>query len=61
MDDLNIINHDNLQKIVSHRSKFRELQHINWNNSFKTMMDFVEEYTEKWVQREEVELDILSE
>jgi hypothetical protein len=24
-------------------------------------MDFVEEYTEKWVQREEVELDILSE
>lgn len=59
--DLNVVNHNNLWKIISNGSKFRETQTINWGNNFKIMMDPIEEYTRTCVMREEVELDTLSE
>jgi hypothetical protein len=36
---LNIIQHENLRKVISHGPKFREPQHINWKHNFKIIMD----------------------
>ena len=59
--DLNIIQHENLRKVISHGPKFREPQNINWNHNFKIIMDSVEEYARAWAKREKVQLDTLSE
>jgi len=37
--------------------KYREPQHINWNQNFKRLMDSVEGYARKWAKQEKVELD----
>jgi hypothetical protein len=50
-----------MSKTLLRHTLIKKYKNVNWNHNFKTIMDFVEEYTEKWVQREEVELDILSE
>jgi uncharacterized protein (DUF779 family) len=42
--DLNIIQHENLRKVISHGPKFREPQYINWKHNFKIIMDVVEDY-----------------
>jgi hypothetical protein len=39
--DLNIIQHGNLRKVISHGPKFREPQHINWKHNFKIIMDAI--------------------
>ena len=59
--DLNIIQHENLRKVISHGPKFREPQYINWNHNFKIIMDSVEDYARAWAKREKVQLDTLSE
>jgi hypothetical protein len=49
--------------VISHGPKFREPQHINWKNSFKIIMDAVEDYARKWIKREvdqDPELESLS-
>ena len=43
-DDLNIIQHESLRKVIYHGPKFREPQHINWKHNFKIIMDAVEDY-----------------
>jgi hypothetical protein len=50
--DLNIIQHESLQKVISHGPKFREPQHINWKHNFKIIMDAVENYARRWIKRE---------
>jgi hypothetical protein len=50
--DLNIIQHENLRKVISHGPKFREPQHINWKHDFKIIMDAVEDYARRWIKRE---------
>jgi glutaredoxin-related protein len=37
--DLNIIQHKNLRKVISHGPKFREPQHINRKHNFKIIME----------------------
>ena len=62
-DDLNIIQHESLRKVISHGPKFREHQHINWKHNFKIIMDAVEDYARRWIKREvdqNPELDSLS-
>ena len=61
--DLNIIQHESLRKVISHGSKFREPQHINWKHNFKIIMDAVEDYARRWIKREvdqDPELESLS-
>ena len=61
--DLNIIQHENLRKVISHGPKFREPQHINWKHNFKIIMDAVEDYARRWIKREvdqDPELESLS-
>jgi hypothetical protein len=49
---INIIQHENLRKVISHGPKFREPQHINWKHNFKIIMDAVEDYARRWIKRE---------
>jgi hypothetical protein len=64
LEDLNIIQHESLRKVISHDPKFRELQHINWKHNFKIIMDAVEDYARRrWIKREvdqDPELESLS-
>ena len=49
--------------MISHGLKFREPQHINWKRNFKIIMDAVEDYARRWIQREvdqDPELESLS-
>jgi hypothetical protein len=38
--------------VISHGPKFREPQHINWKHNFDIIMDAVEDYARRWIQRE---------
>jgi len=40
--------------------KYREPEHINWNQNFKLLTDSVGDYARKWAKQEEVELDTIS-
>jgi hypothetical protein len=44
---LNIIQDENLRKVISHGPKLREPQHINWKHNFKIVMDAVEDYARR--------------
>jgi hypothetical protein len=39
-------------KMISHGTKFREPQHINWKHNFKIIMDVVEDFARRWIKRE---------
>ena len=50
-------------KMISHGTKFREPQHINWKHNFKIIMDAIEDYARRWIKREvdqDPELESLS-
>ena len=59
--DLNIVQHAGLRKIMACGPKFRELRKINRSYNFKIIMDYIEDYANKWAKREKVEPDTLSE
>ena len=59
--DLNIVSNDMLRQLLAKGPKYREAQPINWNHTFKLLMDSVESYARGWAKREEVEADTLSE
>jgi hypothetical protein len=49
--------------VISHVTKFREPQLINWKHNFKIIMDAVDDYARRWIQREvdqDPELESLS-
>ena len=61
--DLNIIQHESLQKVISHSPKFREPQHIKRKLNCKIITDAVEDYARRWIKREvdqDPELESLS-
>ena len=59
--DLHIIRDDSLRRLLSKGPKYREAQPFSWGQNFKLLMDSVEEYARLWANREEVEVDTLSE
>jgi len=58
--DLAIVTNDKLRNTLCKGPKYRDPQHINWNQNLKLLMDSVEDYARKWAKQEEVELDTLS-
>ena len=59
--DLSIIPNEKLRTIIRKGPKYRIPNTINWNYNFKLLMDAVEDHARKWVKREEVNINCLSE
>ena len=59
--DLNIIQNQQLRDLIPKGPKYREPHSLSWKYNLKIIMDSLEEYARKWANKEEVELDALSE
>ena len=57
----NIVNNLKQRQLLTKGPKYRQAQPINWNQNFKFLMDYVEDYAKRWTKREKVETDTLSE
>ena len=59
--DLDLIPNAKLRNIIRKGPKYRIPNTINWKYNFKLLMDAVEDHARKWVKREEVNINCLSE
>ena len=50
-----------LSDILSKGLKYREPRSFTWKQNSKLILDSVEEYARRWVQKEDLEIDTLSE
>ena len=58
--DLNIVRISKLRDILSKGPKCREPRSFTWKQNSKYFLDSVEEYTRRWANKEDVEVDTLS-
>jgi len=56
---LAIVTNEKFRDTLRKGPKYHEPQQINWNQNFKLLMYFVEDYARKWAKQKEMELDTL--
>ena len=59
--DLNIVGNVKLRDLLSKGPKYRKPLSYSWHQNFGIIMDSCEEYARRWVKKEDVEVDTLSE
>ena len=59
--DLNIVRNIKLRDLLRKGQKYREPVSYSWHQNFGIIMDACEEYARRWVKKEDVEADTLSE
>ena len=59
--DFNIVRSSKLRDTLSKGPKYREPRSFTWKQNSKLILDSVEEYSRRWVKKEDVEVDTLSE
>ena len=59
--NLNIIQNEQLRKLIGKGPKFREQNPINWSKNRKVIFDALDKYAKRWCNREHAENDCLNE
>ena len=59
--DLKIINNTSLRDVIAKGENQLDSKSINWEHSFKMIIDFVGDYARQWEMHEKEDVDTLSE
>ena len=59
--DLSIVRNKNLKDVLRKGPKYREPVSFSWHQNFNVIMAACEEYARRWVKKEDVQVDTLSE